>query len=300
MTETSFTPETGGADVAAYENTDLSQLNATGDELPPTEKRLEGILIRTIFFGRIAAWISIFVLIGAALYGWTRNQTQNSWLMSLPMNTSGTPLCSWMNHGYDTNLRKDSTFRDYLTSKGKQSFVELLDRGHCIAPDTIAEWLDIQKTFMSEELARVYESIIPKKFLGTTITSSPELDVIAKNSPEHRMHHDILLQLLSDTLAKMADSSSRITCHEINFFELTADAHCKATARPPVQPRARAVAFMKELSSTESVLVTYPNTLDMTIDEKTGLLQTSFSVKMTYIPARYEANTIQKLTYDKR
>lgn len=63
MTETSFTPETGGADVAAYENTDLSQLNATGDELPPTEKRLESILIRTVFFGRIASWISIFVLI---------------------------------------------------------------------------------------------------------------------------------------------------------------------------------------------------------------------------------------------
>lgn len=300
MTETQFTPETGGADVAAYENTDLSQLNATGDELPPTEKRLESILIRTVFFGRIAAWISILVLIVAGLYGWTRNQTQNSWLMSLPMNTSGTPLCSWMNRGYDKDLRKDTAFRDYLTTKGKQAYVELLDRGHCLAPDTIAGWLDIQKSFMSEELARAYESIIPKKFLGTTITSSPELDVIAKNSPEHRMHHDIILQLLSDTSAKMVDSTSRIVCGEVNFFELTADAHCDVTAKPPVQPRARAVAFMKELSNTQSVLVTYPNTLDMSIDEQTGLLQTSFSVKMTYIPARYEANTIQKLTYDKR
>lgn len=220
--------------------------------------------------------------------------------MSLPMNTSGTSLCTWMNRGYDTNLRKDTVFRDFLTAKGKQNYIELLDQGHCIAPDTIAGWLEIQQNFMSDELAKVYESIIPKKFLGTTITSSPELDVIAKNAPEHRMHHDVILQLISDTAAKLNDSASRIICNEIQFYELTADAHCEVTTRPPVQPRARAVAFMKELSATQSVLVTYPNTLDMNIEEKTNLLSTSFTVKMTYIPSRYEAGTIKKLTYDKR
>jgi len=300
MTETSFTPETGGADVAAYENTDLSQLNATGDELPPTEKRLENVLIRVVFFSRITAWLGIILFVFAGLYGWTRNQTQDGWLMSLQMNTSGTPMCLWMNRGYDTNLRKDSAFRDYLSANGKQTYVELLDKGHCIAPDTIAGWLELQKSFMASELAKAYESIIPKKFLGTTITSSPELDVIAKNAPEHRMHHDIILQLLSDTSAKFADSTSRTICSEVRFYELTADAHCEVTARPPVQPRARAVAFMKELANTQSVLVTYPNTLDMNIDDKTNLLKTSFTVKMTYIPARYEAGTIKKLTYDKR
>ena len=216
------------------------------------------------------------------------------------MNTSGTSLCTWMNRGYDTNLRKDTTFRDFLTAKGKQNYIELLDQGHCIAPDTIAGWLEIQQNFMSDELAKVYEAIIPKKFLGTTITSSPELDVIAKNAPEHRMHHDVILQLISDTAAKLNDSASRIICNEIQFYELTADAHCEVTTRPPVQPRARAVAFMKELSATQSVLVTYPNTLDMSIEEKTNLLSTSFTVKMTYIPSRYEAGTIKKLTYDKR
>jgi|GEM_PF-963807 len=117
MTETEFTPETGEADVSAYENTDLSQLNVSSDELPPTEKKLENTLIRVVFFGRIAAWISIFIFISAGLYGWTRNQSQNSWLMSLEMNTSGTPLCTWMNHGYDTNLRNDTVFRDFLISK---------------------------------------------------------------------------------------------------------------------------------------------------------------------------------------
>ena len=153
---------------------------------------------------------------------------------------------------------------------------------------------------MSQELARTYETIIPKKFIGTTITTSPELDVIARNSPEHRMHHDDVLQLLSDASEKLSDSSSRIACSEVRFFELSADAQCEVISRSPVQPRARAIAFLKELSTKEKVLITYPNTLDMTVDEKTKQLKTSFVVKMTYIPARYEAEKIKKLTYDKR
>lgn len=300
MTEPTFTPQSGGSDITAYESADLAQLNATADDAPATEKKLETVLIRTIFYGRITAWVAIAAVVLVGLYGWTRNQSQESWLMSLPMSISGTPLCNWMNHGYDAQLRKDTAFRDYLVAKGKQPYVDLLDRDHCLAPDTIAGWLELQKEYMSEELARSYESIIPKKFLGTTITSSPELEIIAENAPEHRIHHDIILQLLSSTSAKINNSTTRIVCSEIRFLYLTAEARCEITTRPPVQPRARAIEFMKELSNTKSVLVTYPNTLDMKIEEKTNLLITSFAVKMTYIPARYEADTIQKLTYDKR
>lgn len=114
------------------------------------------------------------------------------------------------------------------------------------------------------------------------------------------MHHDIIIQLISDTSVKLNDSTSRIICHELRFSELSADAYCEVTTRAPVQPRAKALAFMKELGASQSVLVTYPSALDMSIDEKTNLLTTRFTVKMTYIPSRYEANTIQKLTYDKR
>lgn len=114
------------------------------------------------------------------------------------------------------------------------------------------------------------------------------------------MHHDIIIQLISETSLKINDSTSRVVCHEMRFLELTAEAYCEVTTRAPVQPRAKALAFMKELSGTQSVLVTYPSALDMTIDDKTNLLKTSFTVKMTYIPSRYEASTIRKLTYDKR
>lgn len=300
MTETSFTPDKGDADIAAYENTDLSDLNARSDDIQPTEKKLENILIRVVFISRLLAWVSIFLLLFTSLYGFTRNQKQDSWLMSLEMNTAWGALCNWMNHGYDTELRKDTIFRDFLRTKDKQSLIDILDSGHCIATDTIAEWLELQKIFVTEKLSQSYESIIPKKFLATTVTSSPELDVIAKNAPEHRMHHDIILQLISDISLRLNDSTSRIICHEIRFSELSAEAYCEATTRSPVQPRAKALAFMKELAATQTILVNYPNSLDMTVDQKTNLLKTNFTVKMTYIPSRYEASTIQKLTYDKR
>lgn len=140
MTETQFTPDKGDADVAAYENTDLSQLNAD-DTVAPTEKKLENTLIRVVFFGRIAAYVCVGLLLLTSLYGWTRNQKQDGWLMSLEFNTAGSPLCTWMNRGYDAELRNDTVFRDYLIAKGKQSLLDVSDRGHCVAIDTIAEWL---------------------------------------------------------------------------------------------------------------------------------------------------------------
>lgn len=117
MTETNFNSTTEKADISAYENTDLSQLNAQADDTKPTEERLEKFLIRVVFTAKVFAWIGIFAVILLGLYGWTRSQKQDSWLMNLPLSIAGSPACTWMNRGYDVGLRKDSAFRDYLTSK---------------------------------------------------------------------------------------------------------------------------------------------------------------------------------------
>ena len=300
MTENNFNPLPSSADISAYENTDLSQLNAQTEEVKPTEKRLENFLIRMVFTAKVCAWIGIISLVVFGLYGWTRNQSQDSWLMNVSINTAGSPLCTWMNRGYDANLRKDNNFRDYLTAQGKQSFIELLESGKCIAPDTIAEWLDLQKTFASDELGKEYAKIISKKFLSTTLTASPELDVISAESPEHRIHHDAVLQILSDATERISEAGTRVSCQTVNFHDLSAEADCQVTTKSPIQPRAKALEFIKSLTNSQSLLVTYPSVLDMKQDEKTNLLTTEFSVQMTYIPSRYEAQQIQKLTYDKR
>lgn len=220
--------------------------------------------------------------------------------MNLQMSTADNPLCTWMNRGLDAGLRKDTTFRDYLTEQGKQSLTEFIDNGRCIAPDTIVTWLELQKTFATEELKNTYEKVIPKKFLGNTITASPELEVIASQAPEHRMHHDEILQVISSTTERLSESGTRITCHEVRFRDLFAEAQCQVTTRSPIQPRAKAIDFIKSLSSSGSLLVIYPSMLDMKLDEKTNMLSTEFTAQMTYIPSRYEAEQIKKLTYDKR
>ncbi len=102
MTENNFNSTTEKADISAYENTDLSQLNATTEDVKPTEERLEKFLIRVVFTAKVLGWLGIIAMILCALYGWTRNQTQDSWLMNLPMNLAGSPSCTWMNRGYDT------------------------------------------------------------------------------------------------------------------------------------------------------------------------------------------------------
>lgn len=160
--------------------------------------------------------------------------------------------------------------------------------------------MELEKTLASEELAKAYEKIIPKKFLGTTVTSSPELDIIAGLAPSHRMQHDVILQIISDTTERLSESGSRITCQQVRFNDLSAEAQCQVTTKAPIQPRARAIDFVKSLSNTKSLLVIYPSMLDMRLDEKNNLLTTEFSVRMTYIPSRYEASQIKKLTYDKR
>jgi len=132
------------------------------------------------------------------------------------------------------------------------------------------------------------------------VTSSPELDVIASLAPSHRMQHDVVLQLISDTTERLSESGARITCQQVRFSDLTAEAQCQVTTKAPIQPRSKAIDFVKSLSNTSSLLVIYPSMLDMRLDEKTNFLTTEFSVRMTYIPSRYEANQIKKLTYDKR
>jgi hypothetical protein len=166
MTENTFNAQNNSsADISAYENVDLTKLNTVTEEVKPTEVRLEKFLIRAVFFAKVFAWIGILGVIIVTLYGWTRSQTQTSWLMNLEISKAGGPLCTWMNRGFDAGLRKDTVFRDYLNNHDKKELTDFIDNGKCIAPDTIVTWLELEKTFATEELTRVYEKILPKKFL---------------------------------------------------------------------------------------------------------------------------------------
>ena len=63
MTENNFNALPNSADISAYENTDISQLNALENDIKPTEQRLENFLIRVVFFAKVIAWIGIIGMI---------------------------------------------------------------------------------------------------------------------------------------------------------------------------------------------------------------------------------------------
>lgn len=165
MPENSFTPTTTDADVSAYQNTDLSQLNTIQEAERTAEKKLEYFMIRVVFVAKILTWIGVLVLIGSTLYGWSRHQTQDSWFMNLPMNTKASPLCAWMNHGNADNLNKKQEFKDFVIAEGKQNLIDIQNSDRCIASDTLVQLLELEKKFASNELRAAYERVIPKKFL---------------------------------------------------------------------------------------------------------------------------------------
>ena len=122
-------------------------------------------MIRVIFIAKILTWISVLVLIGTSLYGWTRHQKQDSWFMNLPMNTKTSPLCAWMNHGNADALSKKTEFKEFVIAEGKQNLIDIQNSDRCMASDTIVQLLELEKKFASIELGKAYETVIPKKFL---------------------------------------------------------------------------------------------------------------------------------------
>ena len=114
------------------------------------------------------------------------------------------------------------------------------------------------------------------------------------------MNHAEVLGSISNATAKLNDKNTTVGCQEIHFLGLNAEVTCKIETRAPTQPRKKAIEFMESLEKTDIMLVTYPNSLDMKVNEESKMLTTNFTFQITYIPSRYEANRIQKLAYDKR
>lgn len=115
MDETSFTPVDTQADISAYEQ--LSSLDTSVPDGPPALERLERVLIRVIFVAKIIAIVGCISLIGLSVYGWSKNQTQSSWLLNQDFVTADHPICAWMQGKYETDLRNDTPFREYLAAR---------------------------------------------------------------------------------------------------------------------------------------------------------------------------------------
>jgi hypothetical protein len=86
-----------------------------------------------------------------------------------------------------------------------------------------------------------------------------------------------------------------VTCGDMRFQWLSTDISCVVKTIPPIQPRDEALKFLESLEQTNQLLVSYPNSLSLSVDAKDNILSTSFSANLVYTPARYESEVLKKI-----
>jgi hypothetical protein len=76
----------------------------------------------------------------------------------------------------------------------------------------------MEEKFITEKLKDAYETTLIKKFLGTTIESSDEIDTILALDPQNRINHVEVLKMISEKIqAGSIRGKNSITCGDVKF-----------------------------------------------------------------------------------
>lgn len=71
---------------------------------------------------------------------------------------------------------------------------------------------------MTQKLKEAYETTLVKKFLGTTIESSDEIDTILALDPDNRLKHIEVLKLIIEKIKEgTIRGKNTITCGDVKF-----------------------------------------------------------------------------------
>lgn len=288
-------------DLSEYEKITTEGYQEKGSIEPDTQKKIEYLLLRLIFVAKMISFVCFTVLFCFIGYTWSRNQTQNSWIMKQTKYVyQWSAICNWVSWGNTQAIEPSSDFLDFLEKNPRKdlniNLKELLSNKTCLTPDTLSHVLWMQEQFLKEKLKEAYETTIIKKFLGSTLESSDEINTILALDPENRIKHNEILKLIDKTVTQNSiKGKSTVTCWDIKFQWLTTSFSCSIKSIPPIQPRDEAIKFLENLEKTERLLVSYPSSLDLKVDTKNNILSTSFWVNVTYVPARYESEFLKKI-----
>jgi hypothetical protein len=76
----------------------------------------------------------------------------------------------------------------------------------------------MEEKFMVAKLKEAYETTLIKKFLGTTIESSDEIDTILALDPDNRIKHVEVLKLITQKVEEgTIRGQNSITCGNLKF-----------------------------------------------------------------------------------
>ncbi len=295
MEEKNPTPANPQIDLSEYQKLDSEGLKGITEINPATEKKLEYLLLRVSFVLKIIASVAFIAIFILATYSWSRNQIQTSWIMRQSFVEQGGAVCSWVNSGNSREPLKTTEFLDFLSANKRDDLRKYIEDKTCLSPDTLSHLLGMEEKYDTQKLTDAYETTLIKKFQGNSLESSNEVNTILSLDPSNRIQHNEVLRIISETVKKNSTKKSIILCDNIKFQGISTEISCSITSIPPIQPRDEALKFLESLETTNELIVSYPNSLDLKVDTKNNLLSTSFSISMIYTPARYESDILTKI-----
>lgn len=279
-----------------YQNIDALAAQSASTMDAETEKKLEYLLLRIWFLAKsisTIAFIGIFLL---TLYMWSRNQTQESWIMrQTQFVAQGNAVCNWVNGGNTRPVDKSTEFLDFLVLNQRGDLRKYIEEDRCLTPDTLSYILRLEEVFATTKLLTAYQTTVIKKFLGSTLESSDEISTILSFDPKNRMKHAEVLRLIAKTIKENTTKTNIIHCGDVRFQGISTNVSCSIRSVPPVQPRNEALKFLEKLEDTKDFIVSYPNSLDLSVDAKNNIMSTSFDLTLIYTPARYEWDVLNNI-----
>lgn len=288
-------------DISEYEKLSTLGYQSSPEISSDTEKKIEYFLLRVILVSKTISLVVFIALFCLITYSWSRNQTQNSWIMKNSTYVyQWSAICNWITSGNDRKIEAKTDFLEYLDKNpvpnATVDFKKILTDKTCLAPDTLSHLLRLEEKFLTEKLTDSYSTTLIKKFQGSTLESSYEINTILSFDPSNRINYVEVLRLIDEKIKKWTvRGKNSVSCGGVKFQGLTADMSCTIKSIPPTQPRDEAIKFLESLEMTDKLLVSYPSSLNLNVDSKDNILSTTFPVTVTYMPARYEEEILKKI-----
>ncbi len=99
-------------------------------------------------------------------------------------------------------MEANTEFLDFLEKNPRTDLnvdlKQLLADNSCLSPDTLSHLLGMEEKFLTQKLKETYETTLIKKFLGSTLESSNEINTILALDPSNRIDHVEILRLVAE------------------------------------------------------------------------------------------------------
>ncbi len=208
-------------DVSEYEKLSAESFQSPNNISPDTEKKIEYLLLRIIFMAKMISLIAFIAIFCFVAYSWSRNQTQNAWIMRQTKYVyQGSSICIWVNAGNNRKIDASTEFLAFLEKNPRKDIdlKKLLAENTCLTPDTLSHLLGMEEKYMTEKLKEAYEATLIKKFLGSTLESSDEINTILVLDPDNRIKHNEILKLVAEKVKEGSiKGKNTITCTDVKF-----------------------------------------------------------------------------------